>query len=108
MLRFIHEQRNLSGSLSRREWLRIGGLGLAALAKSLSGAEQTARKPAGFGKAKSVILVFANGGQSQIDMWDPKPAAPLDVRGRLSRLRRQSRAFTFPSTCPKSRGSQTG
>jgi hypothetical protein len=28
-----------------------------------------------------VILVFANGGQSQIDMWDPKPSAPLDVRG---------------------------
>ena len=35
----------------------------------------------GFGRAKSVILVFANGGQSQIDMWDPKPNAPLDVRG---------------------------
>lgn len=35
----------------------------------------------GFGRAKSVIVVFANGGQSQLDMWDPKPLAPLDVRG---------------------------
>lgn len=41
---------------------------------------------AGFGRAKSVVLVFANGGQSQIDMWDPKPAAPLDVRGAFSSI----------------------
>jgi hypothetical protein len=27
------------------------------------------------------VLFFANGGQSQLDMWDMKPAAPLDVRG---------------------------
>ena len=40
-----------------------------------------ANRVAGFGRAKSVILVFANGGQSQIDTWDPKPDAPLDVRG---------------------------
>jgi hypothetical protein len=39
------------------------------------------RHAAGFGRAKSVVLVFANGGQSQLDMWDMKPAAPLDVRG---------------------------
>lgn len=45
-------------------------------------AVEAAAKPAvGFGRAKSVIVVFANGGQSQIDTWDPKPNAPLDVRG---------------------------
>lgn len=37
----------------------------------------------GFGRAKSVIFVFASGGQSQIDLWDPKPNAPLDVRGEF-------------------------
>jgi hypothetical protein len=35
----------------------------------------------GFGKARSVILVYASGGQSQIDMWDMKPDAPAEVRG---------------------------
>lgn len=35
----------------------------------------------GFGRAKSVIIVFASGGQSQIDTWDPKPDAPSEVRG---------------------------
>ena len=35
----------------------------------------------GFGRAKSVILLYASGGQSQIDTWDPKPDAPAEIRG---------------------------
>jgi Protein of unknown function (DUF1501) len=81
MLRFVHEQRLSSGRLARREWLRLGGLGLLGLAGRVASAEPVPEKPPGFGKAKSVILVFCNGGQSQLDMWDPKPSAPLDVRG---------------------------
>jgi hypothetical protein len=69
----------------RREWLRIAslsGLGLVAMPTAQSaGLNPSERKAAGFGRAKSVIVVFANGGQSHIDMWDPKPNAPLDVRG---------------------------
>ena len=60
---------------SRRDWLRIGlplalgsGCGLAA---------SPAMKP----RAKSVIVLFTSGGQSQLDTWDPKPAAPEQVRG---------------------------
>jgi hypothetical protein len=37
----------------------------------------------GFGRARSVILVYASGGQSQLEMWDPKPEAPLEVRGEF-------------------------
>lgn len=57
----------------------LGGLSLTA-ARQTRAVEVSPRRP-GFGRAKSVILVFANGGQSQIDTWDPKPNAPLDVRG---------------------------
>lgn len=81
MLRFVHEWRRKNGGLTRREWLRLGGLGLLGLAAKSASGEQLAKIPPGFGKAKSVILVFCNGGQSQLDMWDPKPNAPLDVRG---------------------------
>jgi hypothetical protein len=28
-----------------------------------------------------VLVVFASGGQSQLDTWDPKPAAPAEIRG---------------------------
>ena len=73
--------------LGRRTWLRLGaaaGLGLwtAPLAwlGRAAGATPAARSP-GFGRAKSVILVYASGGQSQLDTWDPKPHAPEEVRG---------------------------
>jgi hypothetical protein len=80
MLRFVEPTR-IAGRLNRRTWLRLSTLaGLGTLCPPLS-ASESAAKVVGFGRAKSVILVFANGGQSQIDMWDPKPDAPLDVRG---------------------------
>jgi len=82
MLHFVESCRMPSGRLSRRAWLRLAGLGgLGLAAGGARGGESPAWQAAGFGRAKSVILVFANGGQSQIDMWDPKPNAPLDVRG---------------------------
>src|SRR5262245_48632317 len=82
MLRFVDDCRLCSRQVTRRDWLRIGtlaGLGLAT--RHARSGDEPASRIRGFGRAKSVILVFANGGQSQIDMWDPKPDAPLDVRG---------------------------
>jgi hypothetical protein len=38
----------------------------------------------GTGRAKSVLLVLLSGGPSQLDMWDPKPHAPAEVRGEFS------------------------
>lgn len=34
-------------------------------------------------RAKSVLFVVANGGQSQLDLWDPKPLAPSEIRGEF-------------------------
>ena len=36
---------------------------------------------AAFGRAKSVILFWLTGGPAQQETWDPKPRAPLEVRG---------------------------
>jgi uncharacterized protein (DUF1501 family) len=67
-------------NLSRRAWLRLGSLAAVAALPKIATASDAPRAP-GFGRAKSVVLVFANGGQSQLDMWDMKPTAPLDIRG---------------------------
>jgi len=80
--------------LSRREWLRFGalsgiGLGASAPAQSrvFSGETvSTSDRPAGFGRAKSVIVLFASGGQSQLETWDPKPNAPDGIRGEFSSI----------------------
>jgi hypothetical protein len=71
--------------------LRLGGFGLAGLAglspfaplRATTPAAAKAIGPAGFGRAKSVILVYCCGGQSQLETWDPKPEAPAEVRGAL-------------------------
>ncbi len=61
---------------SRREVLRL--VFPAAFAGSAARAEPGLP---GFGRAKSVVVVFTSGGQSQLDTWDPKPNAPEEIRG---------------------------
>jgi hypothetical protein len=71
------------GPLSRREWLARTGTGLGTLGLAALLAEQEARaganplaakKPPQAAKAKAVIHLFMNGGPSQVDTFDPKPA----------------------------------
>ena len=45
------------------------------------------RTGTGPGKAKSVILIFNGGAPSHIDLWDPKPDAPQEVRGLFSPIK---------------------
>lgn len=96
MFRFLSTNERPGELFSRREWLRIGGLAsLGACSAALSpggtlsqnlawGAERTSRRSPGFGRARSVIFVYASGGQSQLDLWDPKPAAPREIRGEFA------------------------
>ncbi|HIE69733.1 MAG TPA: DUF1501 domain-containing protein, partial [Planctomycetes bacterium] len=74
-----------SDGLSRRHFMRAGGsslLGLSLMnrlqASSLLSTEQTMLP--GFSRAKSVILVFLQGGPSHLDLWDPKDDVPADVK----------------------------
>ena len=67
--------------LSRRSWLRIGGLGWLGLSlPSLLRGESTAEIKS---VAKSCVLFLLHGGPSQLDIWDMKPLAPVEVRGEF-------------------------
>jgi len=73
------------GPLDRRGWLKIGGLSLGTLVSgvapnlaSLLAAEEDAAR---VDKQFSVILFWANGGPSQLDLFDLKPEAPDAYRG---------------------------
>jgi hypothetical protein len=88
VLRFVFDSQT-GHRPSRREWLRLGGLaglGLATGLGRLRAAPARGRTPAGFGKAKSVLLIYASGGQSQLDTWDPKPDAPEGIRGAFASI----------------------
>ena len=77
--------------VTRRDLLRVGGSGLLGL--SLASCSPSRRRPPrsrrparkdeggpGFGKAKSVILVYLQGGPSHLDLWDPKDNVPDNVQ----------------------------
>jgi len=71
--------RNPARLLQRREWLRLGGLSVLGLSSPCLEAARAlaAQEP----RAKSCVFIFLFGGPSQIDLWDMKPAAPVDIRG---------------------------
>src|SRR5215471_6629455 len=87
----------LCDRISRRDWLRLGGLGILGLGlPALLRAEDaqrrlSARQPAalgqGGGRAKACILLYLAGGPSQPDMWDMKPDLPVEFRGEFRPIR---------------------
>src|SRR5262245_50122261 len=104
MLRVFDELRLPSGRLTRRQWLAISslaGVRVGSVGPTARGSEGPPTNTPGFGRAKSVILVFANGGQSQIDMWDPKPDAPLDVRGAFAPIATRVPGLMFCEHMPR-------
>ena len=98
---------------NRRELLRLSGMGMAALGCQtlLAGASRpqgsspassnplTPKPPPQLGKAKRVVHLFMNGGPSQVDTFDPKPALEKYAGKKLPIHLRTERATgaAFPS-----------
>jgi hypothetical protein len=103
-------------SLSRRDFLNRCGLGFGALAvgglfrdagllnaaPSIDPLHPLAPRPPQFpGKAKRIIHIFANGGPSHVDTFDPKPmlqkfAGKMLPRPNLGTERKTGAAFPSP------------
>ncbi len=85
---------------SRREWLRIGGLGLFG-GLSLPGLLRARAEAPSSGQGlrdKSVVLLFLQGGPSHIEFFDPKMTAPEDVRSMTGETRTRWPGITFGGT----------
>src|SRR5690606_10149997 len=61
-------------------------LGQVFQLQAAQAAEQHAQGGPGFGKAKSVIMVYLQGGPSHLDLWDPKDNVPDNVRSPFKRI----------------------
>ena len=90
MLSFLGPDTTLCDRVSRREWLRLGGLGVCSMslpalaaARASMASQPAGDLAAGFGKAKSCIVLMMLGGPPQHETWDPKPDAPAGIRGDL-------------------------
>jgi hypothetical protein len=85
---------------SRREFLRIGGLGLLGglTLPELLRARAESVASGGTVKDKSVILLFLQGGPSHIEFFDPKMSAPEDVRSMTGEVKTVLPGITFGGT----------
>ncbi|MBL8795302.1 MAG: DUF1501 domain-containing protein [Planctomycetia bacterium] len=74
--------------VSRREALRVGGLSLCGSLSwpGLLRAREQQPPHRGTGRARSVILFNLLGGPSHLDMFDPKPDAPAEIRGEFQSI----------------------
>ena len=65
---------------SRRELIRVGGLGALGLGLPALRAGRAAPL-AGRPRANSCLIIFLSGGPPQHETFDPKPDAPIEIRG---------------------------
>ena len=81
MLTIYGSRSRFCDGVSRRNFLKIGTLGLAGLSLP-----QVLRAEAAAGKSqphKAVIMIFLPGGPAHQDFLDLKPQAPADIRGEF-------------------------
>lgn len=70
--------------LNRRSFLKVGGLAVGGMTLAdLLRARARGASSAGH-SGKAIIMVYLNGGPSHMDMYDPKPLAPVEYRGEFS------------------------
>ena len=89
MLSFLAGRAKFCDGITRREALRVGGLGALSWPGS-QGLAQASSSTAGlprFGRAKSVVLVTLYGGPPQTETFDMKPGAPVEARGPFRPIR---------------------
>ena len=114
MLSILDRPGRLCDGPSRRELLQIGTLGLfglslpqllkrQALARNAAAGERgrDPRGARGFGRARSVILLYLQGAPSHIDLWDPKPDAPLSIRGEFRPIATSVPGVFLSETLPR-------
>jgi Protein of unknown function (DUF1501) len=93
--------------ITRRDLLRVGGS--AVLGFSLADlfglqratADQGIIGGAGLGKAKSVILLYLQGGPSHLDLWDPKDNVPDKVRSVFKAINTKVPGLQVTELLPK-------
>ena len=107
MFSLLGTSARLCDGLTRREWLRVGGLGTLGLSLPTLLRARDAL-PAGvlptdktFGQAKSVVFLYLLGGPPQHETFDPKPTAPLEVRGPFKPIHTNVPGVDFCELLPR-------
>ena len=81
---------------TRRDFLRMGSLAFGGLhLPGLLAAESGSKSE------RACIVIFQNGGASQLDFFDPKPEAPADIRGSFGSVATSIPGIHFSGLLPR-------
>jgi hypothetical protein len=101
MLSIFGRGRKFCDGVTRRNFLRVGALGLGglSLADLCRLRAEGAVDPNSTHKA--AIMIFMSGGPSHIDTFDMKPDAPVDIRGEFKPIRTKVPGIEFCELMPR-------
>src|SRR5262245_27936703 len=92
----------LSFGCNRREFLSVSGLSLGGLSLSpLLGSSALADSAARLTTDRAVIFLFLHGGPSQIETFDPKMGAPVEIRSATGEVKTWIPGVTFGGSFPR-------
>ena len=102
MLTFSNGYNQNCEGFTRRDFLRVGALGLGGLTLSgLLSARAKAAERGGIVSDKSVVLLFLQGGPTHIETFDPKMTAPAEYRAMFGEVKTNLPGVTFGSHFPQ-------
>lgn len=102
MLNIVSDKRSrMCDGLARRDFLRVGTLGLCSGLTLADQIRAAAEKGAGFVKDKSIVLLFLAGGPSQYETFDPKPGGQENFTSINGHIQTSLPAVRFSSYLPK-------
>jgi hypothetical protein len=93
--------------MSRRDLLRIGGTGIMGMSLGTllnlqaKASESGKGGGPGWGKAKSVVMIYLQGGPSHIDLWDPKENVPDNIRSAFGTIPTKIPGIHYTDILPK-------
>ncbi len=107
---FEHFDQRQVAELTRRQWmhrnLRAGligplGLSLPQLLAARQSHAAVASSSNTFGRAKSIIFLWLQGGPPQHETFDPKPDAPVEIRGEFQPIATNVPGIQFCELLPR-------
>jgi uncharacterized protein (DUF1501 family) len=94
--------------ITRRDILRVGGSGLLGLGlgpmlelQAAAARAGEAKRGGGWGKAKSIIMLYLQGGPSHLDLWDPKENVRDNVRSAFKPIATKVPGIQLTEILPK-------
>ena len=93
--------------VTRRDIMRVGGSAMLGMSLGqmmeikAQATEATEGGGPGWNKAKSIILVYLQGGPSHLDLWDPKDDVPDNVRSVFKRSKTKVPGMDVTENLPK-------